>query len=70
MELDDLYVLPQFRNNRIRTAVLKRFFSKTGFPIFLYVFQKNVRAVSLYSKLRFKVVENIGNTRYKMQRDP
>lgn len=69
MEIDDLYIFPEFQNRGIGTAVLKKCFSDTDFPIFLYVFSKNIRAVSLYSKLGFEVIENIGDSRYIMQKN-
>ncbi len=68
-ELDDLYIFPEYRNRGIGTAVLERCFNATKLPIFLYVFVKNIGAINLYSRLGFKIIEVIKDTRYIMQRD-
>lgn len=69
MELDDLYVLDQDRRGQgIGTAILKKCFSETELPIFLYVFQRNTRAVALYERLGFRITETVGDSRYIMQR--
>jgi len=69
MELDNFYVLPRFRGRGIGTAVLNRCFAETDKPIFLYAFLKNTRAMSLYTRMGFRVVEYEGTTRCIMQRD-
>ena len=69
MEMDDLYVLPEFRNRGIGTKILEKCCSDTDLPVFLYVFRKNVGAVSLYERMGFRVIEEVGRTRYIMQRD-
>ena len=68
MEVDDLYIFKEYRNRGIGTEILKKCISETNLPIFLYVFTKNTKAVSLYEKLGFKVVENIKDSRYVMER--
>lgn len=70
MELDNFYVLPGYRTRGIGTAVLKRCFAETDKPIFLYCFIKNTRALALYSRMGFSVIENVGTTRCIMQRNP
>ena len=70
MELDDLYVLDQDKRSKgIGTAILEKCFAETDLPVFLYVFQRNTRAVSLYERLGFRIIETIGDSRYIMQRD-
>lgn len=68
MEIDDLYVFPQYRNIGIGTEILKKCISETNLPIFLYVFVKNRGAVALYQRLGFQVTEIIKGSRYIMQR--
>ncbi|MBQ4051204.1 MAG: GNAT family N-acetyltransferase [Oscillospiraceae bacterium] len=66
-ELDDLYILPQFRSQGIGTEVIRRCIeSSGGAGIFLYVFRENKRAVSLYERLGFTVRETAGTTRLIM----
>lgn len=69
MELDDLYIFPEFRSKGIGTAIVQKCFEESDDTIFLYVFAKNVRAIALYEKLGFKIVKNIRDTRYIMERE-
>lgn len=68
MEIDDLYVFPQYRNMGIGTEILEKCISETSLPIFLYVFANNKRAIAFYQKLGFQVTEIIKGSRYIMQR--
>ena len=69
MELDDLYIFPDYRNQQIGTRVVEKCLSETNLPVYLYVFIKNSKAVALYERLGFHVIETIKNTRYIMQYD-
>jgi ribosomal protein S18 acetylase RimI-like enzyme len=66
MELDDLYVLAQYQNRGIGTAVLRRCMEQTDKPIVLYVFRENVRAVALYRRMGWQVTREVGKTRFIM----
>lgn len=68
-ELDDLYIYPSFQNKGIGTKVIEMCCATTDAPVMLYVFIKNKRAVSLYKKLGFEVIETINNSRYIMRRN-
>lgn len=68
MELDDLYLFPEYRNLGIGTTVIKECIASTACTVYLYVFTKNAGAVRLYERLGFKVVEKIMDTRYIMER--
>lgn len=69
MELDDLYVLdPDRRGKGIGTAIVEKCCGETELPVFLYVFQRNTRAVALYERLGFRIIESVGDSRYIMQR--
>ena len=70
MELDNFYVLPGYRSRGIGTAALERCFRETDRPVFLYCFTRNTRAMALYSRMGFRVTENVGTTRCIMQRNP
>ena len=69
-ELDDLYILPEFRNRGIGTAVIQKCCAETSVPLMLYVFTKNTGAMALYRRLGFRVQEYVGNTRCIMVRLP
>ena len=68
LELDDLYLFPPFQNQGIGTAVIQKCCASTTEPIQLYVFARNTRAVALYERLGFQIVETIHQTRYIMKR--
>ena len=70
MELDDLYVLPEYRGRGIGTAIVQKCCSETELPVFLYVFTENKAAVSLYEKAGFRMIKPVGKTRCIMQREP
>ena len=65
MELDDLYVLPEYRNRGVGTAVLRRCLAQ-GKPIYFYVFTGNVRAVALYEREGFRKAEDVSPSRMIM----
>lgn len=67
MELDDLYVLPAFRNRGVGTAVLRRCLAQ-GKPVYFYVFTGNTRAIALYEREGFRVTETVSPSRSIMAR--
>lgn len=69
MELDDLYILPQFRNLGIGTAVVKRCISQAHGPIELYVFTQNTGALGLYRRLGFEITQQVSPTRMILRRE-
>lgn len=67
-ELDDVYILPQYRGMGIGTNVLEALILQTKQPIFLYVFKKNLGAIRLYERMGFRISEEVGKTRLIMRR--
>lgn len=70
MEIDDLYILPEYRNRGIGTAVIRKCCEETTLPVMLYVFTRNTGAISLYQRLGFRVTREIGESRRIMVRQP
>ena len=68
-ELDDLYVLPQFRGQGIGDAIVKHCIAQTDVPLYLYVFKGNAAAIKLYSCNGFRVAEDVSKTRMIMRRE-
>ena len=62
MELDDLNVLPEYRDRGIGTGVLRKC-SAAGMPVYFYVFKRNTRAISLYEREGFRKVKNVSVSR-------
>ena len=67
-ELNDFYILPQYRNQGIGTTVLKQICEMVCGPIYLYVFRKNIGAISLYKRFGFDAVAVVSDTRQLMER--
>lgn len=67
-ELDDLYVLPAFRNMGIGSLILKQCIEESKESVWLYVFSRNKRAISFYERFGFTVRESVGATRLIMER--
>lgn len=68
MELDDLYILPPYRNQGLGTAVITHCCTATELPVYLYVFIRNKGAVRLYQRMGFRIIETLDNSRYIMQK--
>ena len=66
-ELDDFYVLPEYRGRGIGTQVLQTCIAQTQSPIFLYVFTENTDAIRLYERMGFRITKSAGSTRYIME---
>lgn len=66
-ELDDLYIFPEFQNKGIGSTVIQTCCASVDAPVMLYVFIRNHRAVSLYQRLGFEIVQTIQDSRYIMR---
>ncbi|MGN1344317.1 MAG: GNAT family N-acetyltransferase [Traorella sp.] len=68
-EIDDLYIFSEFQNKGIGTTVIHKCFLEANAPVILYVFIKNQRAVALYKRLGFEIINTIKDSRYIMKYD-
>ena len=68
-ELDDFYVLPEFRNRGIGSQILKECIGQSREPVYLYVFTGNIRAIALYERFGFSIAKRVGKTRLIMCRN-
>lgn len=66
IELDDFYILEEYRNQGIGSSVLTYLTNKHK-AMFLYVFTKNTGAISLYKRYGFRIREKVGSTRAIME---
>ena len=69
MELDDLYIFPEFQSRGIGTCVIEKCCVETEKPVMLYVFSRNTGAWKLYRRMGFEIRETIKNTRYIMVKE-
>ena len=69
MELDDLYIFPEFQRRGIGTRIIETCCNETEKPVMLYVFVRNIDAWKLYQRLGFEIYETVKNTRYIMVRE-
>ena len=69
MELDDLYIFPEFQNQGIGTRILTKCCRDSDRPVMLYVFSRNTGAWKLYRRMGFEIRETVKNTRYIMVRE-
>lgn len=63
--LDELYLEEDYRNKGIGTSIIKNIIN-TNNIVYLWVYKDNTKAISLYKKLNFKVIEET-DTRYYMK---
>lgn len=69
MELDDLYIFPEFQNRGIGTRIIEKCCAETERPVMLYTFNRNTGAVRLYRRLGFRVAETVSGSRRIMRRE-
>ena len=67
MELDSLFVLPPYQNREISTQILKQCLEESDVAVLLCVFRKNTRAAALYQRMGFRVIKEVGATRWIME---
>ena len=63
--LDEIYLEEDYRNKGIGTDIIKRIIDSNKI-VYLWVYKENVKAISLYSKLGFSIIDET-DTRYYMK---
>lgn len=65
--IDEIYIEKEFRNNGIGTDIIMKVVKKSNNKnIYLWVYKENIKAVSLYKKLGFKIIDET-ESRYYMK---
>ena len=70
LELDDLYLFPEFRGKGIGSNVLRQAIEQANQKqkiLFLYVFRENEGAIRLYERNGFAITAKAGNSRWIME---
>lgn len=68
-ELDDFYILPEYRGKGIGSEILQKIVNEAPKPIFLYVFTANTGAIRLYRRFAFRTTKQVSPTRIIMSRN-
>ena len=63
--IDEIYLYDEYRNKGIGTELINSVKNKN---VYLWVYKNNEKAINLYTKLGFKVIDET-ETRYKMKRE-
>ena len=63
--IDEIYLYDEYRNKGIGTNLINSVKNKN---VYLWVYKNNEKAINLYTKLGFKVIDET-ETRYKMKRE-
>lgn len=63
--LDEIYIQEEYRNKGIGTNIITNILQNNS-VVYLWVYKENVKAISLYKKLKFQIIEET-DTRYYMK---
>lgn len=61
--LDEIYLEEEYRNKGIGTEIIKNIL-KNNSIVYLWVYKKNIKAISLYKKMKFKIINETENRYY------
>ena len=64
-QIDEIYLEEEYRNKKIGTNIIKEIINNNDI-VYLWVYKENKRAISLYKKLGFNIIEET-ETRYYMK---
>lgn len=63
--LDEIYIEQEYRNKGIGTDIIKNVINENDI-IYLWAYKENTKAISLYKKLSFNIIEET-ESRYYMK---
>ena len=63
--IDEIYLEEKYRNQGVGTNIIKRILQNNSI-VYLWVYKENIKAISLYKKLGFNIIEET-ETRYYMK---
>ena len=63
--LDEIYLEKEFRNKGIGTDIIRKIIENNE-SVYLWVYKENIKAVSLYKRLGFKIIDET-ESRYYME---
>lgn len=65
--IDEIYIEKEFRNSGIGTDIIMKLLKESNNNnIYLWVYKENIKAVSLYERLGFKIIDET-ESRYYME---
>lgn len=67
--LDEIYLEEEYRNKGIGTSIIKDIIANNSI-VYLWVYKENIKAISLYNKLGFKVIEETESRNYMKYNKP
>ena len=65
--LDEIYLIEEYRNKGIGSAIISNLINEISKPIYLWVYKKNIDAIKLYKKYGFEIIEET-EERYFMKK--
>ena len=60
---NEIYLEEEYRNKGIGTDIIKNIL-KNNPIVYLWVYKKNIKAISLYKKMKFKIIDETENRYY------
>lgn len=64
--LDEVYIEKDYRNKKIGSSIIKNCINNSNENIYLWVYKENNKAINLYKRLGFKVIDET-DSRYYME---
>lgn len=66
--IDEIFIEEKYRNKGIGTSVLNNIISNETKNIFLWVYKENIKAINLYKKLGFTIIQETQSRYYMLKK--